>query len=45
MLAQDLHPDRALPGDHVGVVVGVNEAEATAPFQARGICVSFVVVV
>ena len=24
-LAQDLHGDRALPGDHVGIVVGMDE--------------------
>ena len=24
-LAQDFHADRALPGDHVGIVVGMNE--------------------
>ena len=28
--AQDLHRDRALPGDHVGVVVGVDEDELPA---------------
>src|SRR5262245_11846174 len=29
-LAQDLHADRALAGDHVGVVVGVDEGETPA---------------
>jgi hypothetical protein len=25
MLAQDLHPDRALPRDHVGIIEGMHE--------------------
>ena len=28
MLAQDLHAHRALPGDHLGVVVGRHEGQA-----------------
>ena len=28
LLAQDLHADRALPRDHVGVVVGMHERRA-----------------
>ena len=38
VLAQDLHADRALPGDHVGIVVGMDERRAVParPARARG---------
>ena len=35
MLAQDLHADRALPGDHFRVVVGMNEGKAAAALEAH----------
>ena len=34
VLAQDLHADRALPGDHVRVVVGMHEREAARAARA-----------
>ena len=33
MLAQDLHPDGALSGDDVRIVVGVHEGQLAAPFE------------
>ncbi len=33
VLAQDLHPDRALPGDHVGIVERVHEGQAALGFE------------
>ena len=36
VLAQDLHADRALAGDHVGVVVRVDEGQALLRLRARG---------
>ena len=33
-LAQDLHADRALPGDHVRIVVGVHERRRAILLQA-----------
>ena len=35
VLAQDLDADRALARDHVGIVVGVDEAEAAAALSLR----------
>jgi hypothetical protein len=43
MLPQDLHADRALPGDHVGIVVGMHEREPAAAFHAQGVRIRFVV--
>ena len=42
MLAQDLHADRALAGDHVGVVVGVNEGQALVGLELARLGVGFV---
>ena len=37
-LAQDLHADRALPGDHVRIVVGVDERRAASRFCSASAC-------
>jgi hypothetical protein len=37
VLAQDLHADGALAGDHVGVVVGVDEGELLGFFELDGV--------
>ena len=42
-LAQDLHRDRALAGDHVGVVVGVDERQPAAPHDPHRLGVGVVV--
>ena len=38
-LAQNLHRDRALTGDHIGIIKGVHEREAVLASQQRGMCV------
>ena len=45
VLAQDLHADRALPGDHVRVVVGMHERGARALLQRERVRVGVVVAV
>ena len=42
-LAQDLQGDGALAGDHIGVIKGVDEAEAALLFQAPGFAIGGVV--
>ncbi len=42
-LAQDLHRDRALAGDHVDVVVGMHERQLAAAHDAHGLGVGVVV--
>ena len=42
MLAQDLHSDRALSSDHLGVVVGWHEGQAALDFQLAGMRQCFV---
>src|SRR6185312_12944425 len=44
-LARDLHADRALPGDHVGVVEGMHEREISLTAQLRCALVRRIVVV
>ena len=39
MLAQDLHADRALAGDHVRIVEGVHESQLLLAFQGQGVVV------
>ena len=41
--AQDLHADGALAGDHVRVVVGVNEGQLFPPCQGHGVGVGVIV--
>ena len=43
VLAQDLHADRALARDHVGIVVGMHEREFLAALERSGVLVGFVV--
>ena len=38
-LAQDLHADGALPGDHVRVVVGMHEGQAALALEFHGVAV------
>ena len=45
MLAQDLHGDGALTGDHVGVVEGMHEHQAARPSKFERVLVGLVVVV
>ena len=42
MLAQNLHADRPLPGNHIRIIEGVNEGELVAFFQLLGIRVGLV---
>ena len=43
VLAQDLHADRALAGDHVGIVVRMDEGEPASPLELARVRVGVVV--
>ena len=42
MLAQDLHADGALPGDDVGIVIGVDEGQALLGLKLAGVGIGLV---
>ena len=44
-LAQDLHADRALPGDHVRIVEWMNEGELPLARQLQRMLVGLIVVI
>ena len=43
MLAQDLHADGALPGDHVGIVVGMHEHKRAFLLEGQRVLVGIAV--
>ncbi len=45
MLAQDLHGDRALPGDHIGVVEGMHEHQPAFPAKFDRTFVGLIIVI
>ena len=43
VLPEDLHPDRALAGDHIGIVERVDEGQAALDHQLGGALVALAV--